>query len=212
MRRVSSSATAVPLRHRATTTCTLTASPKSSTLSPTTSVRRPSFSKFPFPCVLTRSPDLIVAEGEEVVAASSMQRDPIVARVSELMRIEKMLTKSEIKAGKVRHVRERAKECLLSFPLRYGSASLMSSTHSYRARWTCLWSDLRRMQMHLPPLPRRRRRPWPPMRASEWRFKFRSLLCPYICFGSAVSHVRQSTCAGAAAWACERKCRSAALG
>ncbi|KAG0656683.1 hypothetical protein C6P46_006985 [Rhodotorula mucilaginosa] len=39
-------------------------------------------------------------KGEEVVAASSMQRDPIVARVSELMRIEKMLTKSEIKAGK----------------------------------------------------------------------------------------------------------------
>lgn len=36
-----------------------------------------------------------------------MQRDPIVARVSELMRIEKMLTKSEIKAGKVRHVWER---------------------------------------------------------------------------------------------------------
>lgn len=39
-----------------------------------------------------------------------MQRDPIVARVSELMRIEKMLTKSEIKAGKVRHVWARARE------------------------------------------------------------------------------------------------------
>lgn len=44
----------------------------------------------------------LCAEGEEVVAASSMQRDPIVARVSELMRLDKMLTKSEIKAGKVR--------------------------------------------------------------------------------------------------------------
>lgn len=31
-----------------------------------------------------------------------MQRDPIVARVSELLRLDKMLTKSELKAGKVR--------------------------------------------------------------------------------------------------------------
>ena len=47
-----------------------------------------------------------------------MQRDPIVARVSELMRIEKMLTKSEIKAGKVRHVWERARVSLLLPSLR----------------------------------------------------------------------------------------------
>ncbi|BGP57298.1 Apoptosis-inducing factor 1 [Rhodotorula sphaerocarpa] len=38
--------------------------------------------------------------GEQVVASASMQRDPIVARVSELLKLEKMLTKSEIKAGK----------------------------------------------------------------------------------------------------------------
>ncbi|GAA5859333.1 hypothetical protein JCM1840_004566 [Sporobolomyces johnsonii] len=38
--------------------------------------------------------------GNETVAAASMQNDPIVARVSELMKLGKMLTKDEIKAGK----------------------------------------------------------------------------------------------------------------
>jgi len=40
--------------------------------------------------------------GNETVAASSMQRDPIVAHCSELMKLGKMLNKEDIKAGKVR--------------------------------------------------------------------------------------------------------------
>ncbi|BGO99913.1 Apoptosis-inducing factor 1 [Rhodotorula toruloides] len=39
-------------------------------------------------------------QGQNVVAAASMQRDPIVAHISELMKIDKMLTKDELKAGK----------------------------------------------------------------------------------------------------------------
>ncbi|GAA5823983.1 hypothetical protein JCM11251_003368 [Rhodosporidiobolus azoricus] len=39
-------------------------------------------------------------EGDKVVAASSMQRDPIVARVSELLKLNKMLSKQELQAGK----------------------------------------------------------------------------------------------------------------
>ncbi|BGP26659.1 rhodocoxin reductase [Rhodotorula toruloides] len=39
-------------------------------------------------------------QGQDVVAAASMQRDPIVAHISELMKIDKMLTKDELKAGK----------------------------------------------------------------------------------------------------------------
>jgi len=38
--------------------------------------------------------------GNETVAASSMQRDPIVAHCSELMKLGKMLSKEDIKAGK----------------------------------------------------------------------------------------------------------------
>ena len=41
------------------------------------------------------------AAGNETVAAASMQRDPIVAHCSELMKLGKMLNKDEIKAGKV---------------------------------------------------------------------------------------------------------------
>lgn len=47
------------------------------------------------------------AEGQNVVAAASMQRDPIVAHISELMKIDKMLTKDELKAGKVSRPRQR---------------------------------------------------------------------------------------------------------
>ncbi|GAA6061208.1 hypothetical protein JCM10212_001529 [Sporobolomyces blumeae] len=38
--------------------------------------------------------------GNETVAAASMQRDPIVAHISELFKLGKMLSKDEIKAGK----------------------------------------------------------------------------------------------------------------
>lgn len=53
-----------------------------------------------------------------------MQRDPIVARVSELLKLEKMLTKSEIKAGKVRSVARRQS---------FAMPVLMAQF--YRARW-----------------------------------------------------------------------------
>ncbi|GJN92313.1 hypothetical protein Rhopal_005343-T1 [Rhodotorula paludigena] len=39
-------------------------------------------------------------KGEEVVAAASMQRDPIVAHCSELLKLDKMPTKSELQKGK----------------------------------------------------------------------------------------------------------------
>ncbi|GAA6026191.1 hypothetical protein JCM10207_008768 [Rhodosporidiobolus poonsookiae] len=39
-------------------------------------------------------------KGDEVVAAASMQRDPIVAHISELLKLGKMLTKSDLQAGK----------------------------------------------------------------------------------------------------------------
>ncbi|GAA5842177.1 hypothetical protein JCM9279_002809 [Rhodotorula babjevae] len=39
-------------------------------------------------------------KGDEVVAAASMQRDPVVAHISELMRLGKMLSAKEIKDGK----------------------------------------------------------------------------------------------------------------
>ena len=45
--------------------------------------------------------ELIGVEGEEVVAVASMQRDPVVARVSELFALGRMLTASEVRAGKV---------------------------------------------------------------------------------------------------------------
>ncbi|GAA5938748.1 uncharacterized protein JCM15063_004857 [Sporobolomyces koalae] len=41
--------------------------------------------------------------GNETVAAASMQRDPIVAHCSELLKLGKMLTKEELKSGKVNH-------------------------------------------------------------------------------------------------------------
>lgn len=37
---------------------------------------------------------------DEVVAVASMQNDPIAAHVSELFRLEKMISVSDIKAGK----------------------------------------------------------------------------------------------------------------
>ncbi|BGP42367.1 Apoptosis-inducing factor 1 [Rhodotorula kratochvilovae] len=39
-------------------------------------------------------------QGENVVAAASMQSDPIVAHISELLKLDKMPTKSELKGGK----------------------------------------------------------------------------------------------------------------
>ncbi|BGP18729.1 hypothetical protein JCM10213_009208 [Rhodosporidiobolus nylandii] len=39
-------------------------------------------------------------EGDKVVAAASMQRDPIVAHISELFKLGKMISKSDIQAGK----------------------------------------------------------------------------------------------------------------
>ncbi|TNY20584.1 hypothetical protein DMC30DRAFT_411666 [Rhodotorula diobovata] len=39
-------------------------------------------------------------KGDQVVAAASMQSDPVVAHISELMRLDKMLSKQEIKDGK----------------------------------------------------------------------------------------------------------------
>ncbi|GAA6041355.1 hypothetical protein JCM8097_007682 [Rhodosporidiobolus ruineniae] len=39
-------------------------------------------------------------KGDEVVAAASMQRDPIVAHISELLKLDKMLSKADLKAGK----------------------------------------------------------------------------------------------------------------
>lgn len=44
---------------------------------------------------------LCSAEGDEVVAVASMQNDPIVAHISELFTLGKMLTVTAIKAGKV---------------------------------------------------------------------------------------------------------------
>lgn len=44
----------------------------------------------------------LYTKGDKVVAAASMQKDPVVAHVSELFRLGKMLSKSEIEAGKVR--------------------------------------------------------------------------------------------------------------
>ncbi|GAA5904893.1 hypothetical protein JCM6882_003235 [Rhodosporidiobolus microsporus] len=41
-------------------------------------------------------------EGDKVVAAASMQKDPIVARVSELFKLGKMLSKQDLQAGKAR--------------------------------------------------------------------------------------------------------------
>lgn len=41
------------------------------------------------------------AEKDVVVAVASMQKDPVVSHVSELFSLGKMLTKSELTAGKV---------------------------------------------------------------------------------------------------------------
>jgi hypothetical protein len=44
----------------------------------------------------------LYTKGDKVVAAASMQKDPVVAHISELFRLGKMLSKSEMEAGKVR--------------------------------------------------------------------------------------------------------------
>jgi hypothetical protein len=65
----------------------------------TTSVSEfPAKKLIPVKLILTLPPFLV---GNETVAAASMQRDPIVAHCSELFRLGKMLSKDELKSGKV---------------------------------------------------------------------------------------------------------------
>jgi hypothetical protein len=74
----------------------------SSTSSPTTSVSDPPQKSFLDKLART-NPDSLspLLVGNETVAAASMQRDPIVAHCSELFKLGKMLSKDELKSGKV---------------------------------------------------------------------------------------------------------------
>jgi hypothetical protein len=63
--------------------------------SPTTPVR---LATHPRPHALADFSPLAV--GDDIVAVASMQNDPIAAHVSELFRLNKMLTSKDIKAGK----------------------------------------------------------------------------------------------------------------
>jgi len=74
------------------------------TLMSSTSLLTTSVSELPrkkpiFVKLIVTLPPLLV--GNETVAAASMQRDPIVAHCSELFRLGKMLSKDELKSGKV---------------------------------------------------------------------------------------------------------------
>lgn len=70
--------------------------PTSSNSSPTTSVRTLHLPRE------TGSKLMRCTEGDEVVAAASMQNDPIVAHVSELFALGKMISGRDIRGGQVR--------------------------------------------------------------------------------------------------------------
>lgn len=102
-----------------------------------------------------------------------MQRDPIVAHISELMKIDKMLTKDELKAGKVS---ERSLCCcrLFSLPKIRPLTGLSAARRTRSPSPSSVPSRMRRRR------PRSRRHPLPPRGSERARSRLASHAYPSV--------------------------------